>query len=133
MKILKKSEIINKLHIVIFLYLTFGWIFSDMSCKILLLFSPTVMTQWGINNDKCILTQLEDKYKKEELINIKLLKKDDDQIVEKEDDKIVGEEESFTRNMFKKFGIDITERGTTVITYMVAYHSFLQSYWRVVF
>ena len=133
MKTLKKSDIINKLHIVIYLYLTFGWIFSDMSCKILLLFSPTVMTQWGVNNDKCILTQLEDKYKKEELINIKLLKKDDDQIVEKEDDKIVGEEESFTRNMFKKFGIDITERGTTVITYMVAYHSFLQSYWRVVF
>ena len=30
---------------------------------------------------------------------------------------------SFTRNMFKKFGIDITERGTTILTYMVAYHS----------
>ena len=61
MKTLKKSEIINKLHVLIYLYLTFGWIFSDMSCKILLLFSPTVMTQWGVNNDKCILTQIVNK------------------------------------------------------------------------
>ena len=65
----------------------------------------------------------------------KLLKKDDDQIIEKEneEEEDKGEEESFTRMMFKKFGIEITERGTTIITYMVAYHSFLQSYWRVVF
>lgn len=130
---INKSEIINKLHLIVYLYLVFGWLLSETSCKFLLFFSPTVMVQWGINNDKCILTQLEEKYKKEEM-NIKILKKDDDQIVEKDKEK--GEDKeggSFTRNMFKKFGIEITERGTNILTYMVAYHSFLQSYWRVVF
>tara|TARA_B100000900_G_scaffold167726_1_gene142396 strand:- start:218 stop:637 length:420 start_codon:yes stop_codon:yes gene_type:complete len=138
---IKKSEIINKIHIVVYLYLVFGWLFSLTSCKILLFFSPTVMAQWGINNDRCILTQLEEKYRKEELLNIKILKKDDDKMVIKDEkdekdekeDKDKEENISFTRNMFKKFGIDITERGTTILTYMVAYHSFLQSYWRVVF
>ena len=36
MKTLKKSEILNKLHIVTCLYLTFGWMLSDLSCKLLL-------------------------------------------------------------------------------------------------
>ena len=127
---INKSEIINKLHIVVYLYFVFGWLLSETSCKFLLFCSPTAMAQWGINNDKCILTQLEDKYKKEEM-NIKILKKDDDQIAEKDKEKEEGG--SFTRNMFKKFGIEITERGTNILTYMIAYHSFLQSYWRVVF
>lgn len=132
---IKKSEIINKIHIVVYLYLVFGWLFSLTSCKFILFFSPTVMAQWGINNDRCILTQLEEKYKKEELVNVKILKKDDNQKVDmgKKEDKEKEENISFTRNMFKKFGIDITERGTTILTYMVAYHSFLQSYWRVIF
>ena len=132
---IKKSEVINKIHIVVYLYLVFGWLFSLTSCKFILFFSPTVMAQWGINNDRCILTQLEEKYKKEELVNVKILKKDDNQIVDKDEkeDKDKEENISFTRNMFKKFGIDITERGSNILTYMVAYHSFLQSYWRVVF
>ena len=132
---IKKSEVINKIHIVVYLYLIFGWLFSLTSCKFLLFFSPTVMAQWGINNDRCILTQLEEKYKKEELVNVKILKKDDNQIVDKgeKEDKEKEENISFTRHMFKNFGIDITERGSHILTYMVAYHSFLQSYWRVVF
>ena len=84
-KMIKKSEIINKIHIVVYLYLVFGWLFSLTSCKILLFFSPTVMAQWGINNDRCILTQLEEKYRKEELMNIKILKKDDDKMVIKDE------------------------------------------------
>lgn len=115
-----------------YLYLVFGWLFSLTSCKFLLFFSPTVMAQWGINNDRCILTQLEDKYKKEEM-NIKILKKDDDKMVINDEKEDKGDNISFTRNMFQKFGIEITERGTNILTYMVAYHSFLQSYWRVVF
>lgn len=131
-KMIKKSEIINKIHIVVYLYLVFGWLFSLTSCKILLFFSPTVMAQWGINSDRCILTQLEEKYRKEELLNIKILKKDDDKMVIKDEKEDKEENISFTRNMFQKFGIDITDRGITTLTYMVAYHSFLQSYWRVV-
>ena len=126
---IKKSVIVNKIHMAICFYLVSGWLFSDFSCRILLLFSPTVMTQWGINNNKCILTQLEDKYIKEEELQIKLLKKEDDKIIIKEESK---DNSSFTRKLLEKVGINISERGITIMTYILAYNSFIQSYWRVV-
>ena len=129
---IKKSQLVNKIHMIICIYLVTGWLFSDISCKILLFSSPTVMTQWGINNNLCILTQLENKYKKEEeeQFKIKLLKKNDNKIIEKEKTK---ENLSFIGNTFKKMGINISPRGITILTYVFAYHSFIQSYYRVVY
>ena len=143
MKTIKKSEIVNKLHIVIYLYLTFGWMLSDMSCKLLLFLTPTVMTQWGINHNQCILSQLEMKMiaierKKEKDEEIKILKKNDSVVLsedEKEDDKgnlKIEKDESFLRRICNQCGIDISNRGLNIISYLTIYHSFFQSYWRVV-
>ena len=128
MKTLKKSEIINKLHVLIYLYLTFGWIISLTSCKVILLLAPTAMVQWGVNNNECIITQLENKLKKTE---ITMLKKDDDKIIVKEEDK--GTDISFIGSLAGKCGIEISDYGVNFISYLSLYHSFLQSYWRVIF
>ena len=133
MKTLKKSEIINKLHVLIYLYLTFGWIISLTSCKVILLLAPTAMVQWGVNNNECIITQLENKLKKTE---ITMLKKDDDKIIVKEEDKgtdDTGTDVSFIGSLAGKCGIEISEYGVNFISYLSLYHSFLQSYWRVIF
>ena len=135
---LKKSEIMNKFHIGFYLYLTFGWMISDLSCKFLLFLTPTVITQWGINNNKCILTKIEDiliqREKEEEII---LLKKDDRILDKKDEDKDEVEkkdnDESFLRGLCNQYGIEISDRGLNILSYLTAYHSFLQSYWRVVF
>lgn len=113
---INKSEIINKLHLIVYLYIVFGWLISEANCKFLLFFSPTVITQWGVNNNECVLTQLENKYIREENKEEKDIK-----------------EETFLRRLCDKYNINISENVLDKLTYMVAYHSFLQSYWRVVF
>ena len=131
---LKKSEIMNKFHIGVYLYLTFGWMISDLSCKFLLFLTPTVITQWGINRNKCILTQIEhiliQREKEEEII---LLKKDDTILDKKDEDKDEDKDESFLRGLCNQYGIEISNRGLNILSYLTIYHSFLQSYWRVVF
>jgi len=119
---MKKSDIINKLHLIVYLYMVFGWLISEANCKFLLFFSPTVITQWGINNNECVLTQLENKYIREE---------NKDNKEEKEDKDI--KEETFLKRLCDKYNINISENVLDKLTYFVAYHSFIQSYWRVVF
>ena len=129
MKTLQKSEIVNKLHVLIYLYMTFGWIISLTSCKILLFLTPTVMVKWGLNNNECLITQLENKFKEDE---IKMLKKDDDKETEdKGTEKQI--DVSFTKGLCNKMGIEVSEYGLNVISYLTFYHSFLQSYMRVLF
>ena len=60
-----------------------------------------------------------------------MLKKDDDKIIVKEEDK--GTDISFIGSLAGKCGIDISEYGVNFISYLSLYHSFLQSYWRVIF
>tara|TARA_B100000768_G_C10970184_1_gene245408 strand:- start:170 stop:442 length:273 start_codon:yes stop_codon:yes gene_type:complete len=90
------------------------------------------MVKWGLNNNECLITQLENKFKEDE---IKMLKKDDDNDDKETDDK--GTEKqidvSFTKDLCNKMGIEISEYGLNVISYLTFYHSFLQSYWRVIF
>lgn len=109
---IKASTIVNKFHTIIYLYLIFGWLISLNSCKVLVGLSPTVMVQWGVNDNKCILTQLE-KY---------LIKKEKKNIIQ---------ETSFTGDTLKKLNIIITPQQITFLSYLVLYHSFLQSYIRV--
>jgi len=145
MKTLQKSEIVNKLHVLIYLYLTFGWMISQTSSKILLLMVPTVLTKWGIKGDECFLTQLETKYKQRELEEqIVIKKKDDDVVDDIDDDDIVDDDivddedvdirtESFLKTQLDKYNIRVTDKHINLFTYMMMYHSFVQSYIRVIF
>ena len=58
--IMKKSEIVSKIHGSIILYLLGGWIFESQR-KYLVFFLPTIQFQFLVNNNLCILTQLERK------------------------------------------------------------------------
>ena len=57
---MKKSEIINKIHSILIFYCIFGFIFENQR-KNLLLFLPTLQYQFLINDNQCILTQIENK------------------------------------------------------------------------
>ena len=96
---IKGSTIINKFHSIIYLYLVFGWLISLNSCKILVLFTPTVMVQWGVNNNECIFTQLENN------------------LIKKENNNLVKQKDSFIDDMLKKRNIIITPQ--KLISYLI--------------
>ena len=58
---MKKSEIISYTHSSVILYLLFGWMFENQRENLLLLL-PTIQFQFLINDNSCILTQLENKF-----------------------------------------------------------------------
>jgi len=65
---MKLSSIINKIHSILIVYFLFGFTIQSQR-KILLLLLPLLQYQFLINDNMCILTQLENKLKKKEGIN----------------------------------------------------------------
>lgn len=65
---MKLSSIINKIHSILIVYFLFGFTIQSQR-EILLLLLPLLQYQFLINNNMCILTQLENKFKKKEGIN----------------------------------------------------------------
>jgi len=57
---MRHSDIINYLHQIIIFYILFGWI-SESQRKYLLFFLPSIQFQFLINDNMCILTQLENR------------------------------------------------------------------------
>ena len=58
------SSIVNYVHQIIIFYILFGWI-SENQRKYLLFFLPTIQFQFLINDNMCILTQLENRLLKD--------------------------------------------------------------------
>lgn len=58
---MNKAEIINMIHNFSSLYFLFGWIIPSQRVNLVLLI-PTLQYQFLVNNNTCILTQLENKY-----------------------------------------------------------------------
>ena len=58
---MKQSEIINKLHTGVIIYILFGWTLQSQR-ELLVLLIPTVQFQFLVNDNQCILTQLEKKF-----------------------------------------------------------------------
>lgn len=54
------SSIVNYSHQIIIFYLLFGWMYESQR-KYLLFFLPSIQFQFLINDNMCILTQLENK------------------------------------------------------------------------
>lgn len=108
---MNKSEIISKIHIISIWYLIFGWIFQSQ--RIILVFLiPTIQFQWLINNNQCVLTQIEQK----------LLR-------EKTNENIIHD--SFIGGMLKKYNLDMTEKNRELLINCVLYSSFIISYFMV--
>ena len=103
---MKKSDIIDKLHSVIIIYLLFGWIIASQRSNLVLLL-PTLQFQFLMNNNECLLTNLENKY-----------------LYEEKDEQI----ESFVDKKLKQININVRPFIREYITHSSVYMSFLISY-----
>ena len=103
---MKKSEMISNLHTILIIYFLFGWILESQR-KYLVFCLPTMQYQFLVNNNECFLTQLENKYLKEEGGKEKL---------------------SFIGNQLKKLNIDLSDRVREYIIHSSVYVSFVISY-----
>ena len=99
---MKKSDIISYTHSSVILYLLLGWIFENQRQNLILLL-PSIQFQFLINGNNCILTQLENKFLKEEK---KEYKKED----KKEDDNNEVIIDSFVGKKLKEYNIDVAEK-----------------------
>ena len=101
----QKVLLINRFHSIFASYLLFGWIFVSQR-QVLVFLIPTLQFQFLVNNNMCILTQLENRYLKDE-------KKDD----------------SFIGKKLKKYQIELSDRKREVMINGLIYLSFFISYW----
>lgn len=116
-----KSEIVNKIHSLIVMYFLLGWIIESQR-KYLVFILPSLQFQFLVNNNECLLTQLETKLLKDE-------KKDDDKELKKEsfvDNKL--KKESFVDKKLKQFGINLDPKIREYMIHGSLYASFTISY-----
>jgi len=105
------SKIINNIHSLIIIYLIFGCTIQSQR-GFLVFFLPTVQLQFLVNDNQCILTQLEKK-----------LIQNESPIKDKE---IVYD--SFVDTKLKQFNINVTDRTRELIINYAVYSSFIFSY-----
>jgi len=98
------SKSINVFHSITSIYFICGWIIPSQRINLVFLL-PTLQYQFLVNNNMCLLTQLENKYLKEE---------------EKSD--------SFTDKKLKEYGIVIDKINSERLVNSLIYLSFLISY-----
>jgi len=118
---MRNSEIINKLHISIIIYLLSGWVLESQR-KYLVFFLPTIQFQFLVNKNLCILTQHEKKYLLQE-------KKEDhkkDITTEKEEE---IKYDSFTDKKLKEYNIHISPENREYLINGLVYGSFIISYY----
>lgn len=115
---MKKSEIINKIHSILILYCVFGFVFQSQR-KYLLLFLPSLQYQFLVNDNNCILTQLENKLIKQEKNEIN--KKDDDKKEDKEFNSFIG-------SKLKQYNINISDKVRENLIHTFLYGCFLTNY-----
>ena len=101
----QKVLLINRFHSIFSLYLLFGWIFVSQR-QVLVFIIPTLQFQFLVNNNMCILTQLENRYLKDE-------KKGD----------------SFIGKKLKEYQIELSDRKREIMINGLIYLSFCISYW----
>ena len=118
---MKKSDIINKIHLSLCIYLFVGWTLPPIHSKILLGFIPSIYVNWLLDDNRCILTRLEHYY-----LNQEKHKKGISKNIEKEYD-------GFISNIMKKFNINLKEEDIDKLLIFITFHSFIQSYRIVLF
>ena len=103
---MKRSKIISNIHNILIIYFLFGWILESQR-KYLVFLLPSMQYQFLVNNNECFMTQLENKYLKEEGSKEKI---------------------SFVSDKLKKMNIDLSDRIREYIIYSSVYISFVISY-----
>jgi hypothetical protein len=113
---MNNSQIVNHVHKIIILYISLGWMIEDQR-KYLLFFLPGIQFQFLINDNMCILTQLENKLLLDES------KKNDS-----EDSKETEINNSFIDKTLKKYNINIKPEIREKIIHTLLYSSFCITY-----
>jgi len=101
---MNKAKMINVIHNFSSLYFIFGWLIPSQRVNLVLII-PTIQYQFLVNNNMCILTQLENKYS---------LEKD--------------KTDSYTDKKLKEYGIVMSETNLERLINTSLYMSFLISY-----
>ena len=114
---MNKSGIISHIHSIVLLYIFFGWMIESQR-SILVVLLPTLQFQFLINDNMCILTQLENKF----------LKEDKDKGKGKGEDKEIIINDSFVDKNLKKCNIQITPKKREIMVHSFTYFMFLFNY-----
>jgi hypothetical protein len=101
----QKVILISRVHTAFTFYLLLGCLIESQR-KVLVFIIPTLQFQFLVNNNMCILTQLENRYLKEE---------------EKKD--------SFIGKKLAEYQIEISDRKREIMINGLIYLSFFISYW----
>ena len=109
---LNMIQMIDYIHSMILLYILFGLIFESQR-KLLVVFLPTIQFQFLMNDNNCLLTQLENKLLKDEKKDIEL-------------------NESFTDKKLKEYNIHLPSKSREYMIHSVTYISFLLNYYMMV-
>ena len=112
---MKQSEIINKIHSFVVVYILLGWIFESQRL-FMVFFLPTVQFQFLVNENNCVLTQFEKKLLIEEQ---KESKKEEEEIVY----------DSFVGTKLKEWNIELKPKYREYLIHTAVYSSFLLSYY----
>lgn len=112
------SQIVNQFHKIVILYISLGWMIENQR-KYLLFFLPSIQFQFLINDNMCILTQLE---------NLLLLR-ESKQTDPKEEDRVEPEiNDSFIDKTLKKYNITIKPEIREKVIHTLLYSSFCITY-----
>lgn len=102
------AKLIASIHLVAVAILLFGWALPPRFLPIHLLCIGLTVIQWRLNNNQCLLTQLQN-------------------ALEKGTSKKEEQEAEFTKALLKKVGIELTDQQLFVFIYSLMALSFLIS------
>ena len=110
---MKLSKVVNLFHTGSSVYLSLGWLLPPIHNKILVGWIPCVFVNWLLDDNKCLLTRIENHFLK------------------KEDKKDINYE-GFVSRKLKSLNIELTEKEIDNILVIILLHSFLQSYKNII-
>ena len=106
------AVLVNIIHNIFILIMIFGFMLPKKYLKFHALIWPLTLLHWKTNNNKCMLTQLE-----------KYLKGDDSD----------SSDSSFMKSFFKRWGINLTMRGTNILNITLYTLGWLITMYRLLF
>jgi len=116
---MKISKVVSLFHSSVTGYIVLGWLIPYIiHSKILVLFIPSIYVSWLIDDNKCVLTRLENYYIKKELNG-----KDENK--ELEDD-------GFIKNKFKSWNINLSDKNIHSLSVLTLFHTFVHSYYNLI-
>ncbi|MCJ8277583.1 MAG: DUF2784 family protein [Bdellovibrionales bacterium] len=107
------AQSIALFHLLCLLFLVFGFLLTGPVTYFHLIAIPAVILHWWMNNNQCILTQLQKKY----------------EVKDKNQEETL--EGNFTRDLFLKLGIELSDQQLMVVIYLVMALSWTLSLFKI--